>query len=512
MNNKLKYTTLIFFLLQINFLHAQEFKYKPIFNSEIDDSVKHEIIITALQKVAKSEFSFNFNTNDLKNKELKSEKQEKSSEIKTPQQITDSLKKELGNNFTDAKKNYEIGYQYLRMQNNEEAEKYLQKAYANCEEAFKTVPDTVHYYYTAAAILGLYNNYQAINLVYEKGMENVPDEVGFYLMSIITNLNTGNIEKSTKLCETGMEKFPENEANYFYYVLSKFFQYSNNSDTTLIDKKLRDENYKEHFGINRIEESVKKFPDNKTLETIWYIARQYIMIPRIFSGTNTADDLISSPVSKEDKKEIKQISKYYQKLLKNNDTANKYSILYCLGTLEVLNKNFDKSIEYYNEALADNEKYIDKGENFRANIYLNTASAYLLKKDTANTIKTYIEKINDVPKISDNNFLLKIYIEQGKYNEAEKILENLISTGQFDINTMYALFLWNLSKNKYPEAGNVLAEIEKYVQNDAATIMMKGILETFNNKPNEALEYFKKSNSIEPNKELNDIANIIFQK
>lgn len=484
---------------------AQIFKFNPELKEQMTDSVKSRIFNVCTKLVAELQFSFNFNTSDIKNDKPRTTK---TKTVRTPKQQLDSLTKLLKNNFTDANNNFLIGMLYLNAGNNANADKYFKESLNNCEEAIKSMPDSIDYYMKKAQINKIYNNLNETIRTFESAMTNVKDNYSAHVSLIIEFLNIGNFDKARKLCNDGIKKYPEDEIFYFYHTLTDFFELvkSDKSEEEL-NKALSDNKF---LNVDIIKKAVKKYPNNFILKTTYYLLRQYLLTSRIMFKMESVSDIENYKFSDSEQKEYNEIKKYNLKALKSKSRKNDYLLYYALGTLETVKGNFAKSIEYLNLALNDRKKY--EQSDSETEIYNNLVAAHMLNNDTISAIKVINDKIESLQKTDDYNLLATMYLKQNKLQKAEQVVTKMSKKRIHNINTVRAMSLIYLQRGKYDKARGVLKEIYKYKPQDPDTDIISGVIEIYAGKIKKGYDYFEKSFKLNPNNsKLTAIADAIFK-
>jgi len=499
---------LLFFISKSNsFSQTKEFEFDSI-PKNIDANTKADVHAFCSWFVGQQEFTFNFNTEDLRNSKKKSEINKQENNFS--QKNVDELKALLKGDYTDAELTYEIALKYSELQNEQAMNEFFSLTMSNCEKGINENPDSLKYYLIAGKLYSSYNQHQELIELFKTPLSKKLKDESIYLLPIMSYINLKDFANAKLLCKQAIEIIPENESFYFYLVLVEVFELFNEEED--FEKFLEGKKKEDVFSLAIFEDAVKKYPQNRILELSFNMTKQYLLSISVMSKITEIKNIGVSQ-DKEFLKETSELMKYYQKVLKTPDLNNKYSVYYAMGALEVLTRNFENAVKYTKSAIENRNLYAPTNTSGFSDIYNNLSAIYILKGDTALSITTLKEKYAITSEINDLNKILSVYINKKDFVNAYLLLDKALTEGTYDVNTLKGYCIYRLYINDLNEANKVLTTIFEYFPNDIEARVLLGLLMYYNEDYSKAYQTLKEVYEQDPNfSKLNEICEILFKK
>ena len=360
----------------------------------------------------------------------------------------------------------------------DEARKYIKEMLSK----FKNNPEA--YNYAAKAYKYLHDDKNLKKVVLE-GVQKFPNNVPLLKKLGDIYIKEGNLEESVAVLQKLIKLDPDNKKRY-YFLMAKLYTYADqDKKAEEILKKAYKENpsdidYLIYIGDlyyskgnlkeaeRAYEEALKKTPNNiKLLEKLFQL---YVLFDEYDKAEKTINKIVEIDPFRKDA------------LLK------KYLLYLRVGKA----KEIVKDLEVLAKKYPDDPKVLS---------ILGMAYDYL--KDYDKAIKTYKKALKLNPDNKDELLerMATIYIDLGKYKEAEKIANELIKSDPLE--RRYYLLLADIKdkEGKTEEAIKVLKEAEESLPEDEKAVIyfMEGVYYDRLNKWKEAEEALKKALEIRQN-------------
>jgi len=495
------YLSVLFFMCT-QFVVAQDFNYTSKLKIKVDENAVQFLKSKTPRCIgAAPEFSFNFESDDVRIRD-----EDNTSETPASQEKIKEIKEELEFSYKDAHTNYSIAQNYRILGDMMQYEEYMNRSYTNCEEAGKSVPDSVEYPLLKAQLLAEFQRTKDAEQIYLEIQKKHPNDSSSYAMLVMLYLQTGNFDEAEKQCIKGMKLFPETDVFYFYVVLTDMYKTLGTKTQDEIEILFNGTSNEELFNIKYAKEASEKYPKNPSLELTYLLSRTYLLVSKTAMTSDGFDKLKYSEFSKKRKKEIKLLEKRYKKALKNKEMPNLYMAYYSLGAIALLKGKHEESIDYFTKSLADRKKYYSSTTNNGGKIYSNLAAVNLLSKDTAETLRVLKQKIKARPEIypNPNDYYLAVMLmlQSGKIEDAKSMMTTAsadLPESAMSVRADAVMFFQNM------EYSVAMQECEMLVNagnQEYETQMLLGFIQLVEEDAEKAFKHLKAAYALRPDSEI----------
>lgn len=413
---------------------------------------------------------------------------------------------------------YLIGQTYKRLNRRRESKEWIEKALMETESLMEKYPDSIELVETAFLIY-LDNNQPKLACLAAKMVSDHYQNSSSLLSETMSYTFTGQNDEGVKLANKGLELYPHEAKWYLIRMLheisKKMTMFGFGSEEFVAEENRIDRSF--------LNDGIAKYPDSLEIQLTSVLCNFFLfayedVLPSFYNQLSGIANIEGFEFELE-KSQDDKLETYFQrvtKLSKKRAFKNWHSLLYTLGTIQMLRSEPKKAITYFEKAIKLMKPKYRHGQDNVYHYYTNLIACHRILGDTVSAencvIRRATEEINMDPLpiyyvemalyrvidkdyetamdilnqtiAMDSSFIdaytnkALLFMVDDKMDEAISCLQ---SGGAIDPNDVYAfkaIILFNILKKESTTALMQINQLEAYDPTDSFIEDARGLLET----------------------------------
>jgi Flp pilus assembly protein TadD len=345
------------------------------------------------------------------------------------------------------------GILYKRLNNSKLSKQYFAKALKSCQTKLEKSPKDSTLLSSIFLIYLQTGQIDSALVLNEKFVKAYPHDTVSATLKSFLYLFKGDYSNSILAAKVEIERFPERSLSYLFMTISLTFQELGKLQTAkdINEAKEIAKNFSADYSY--IEKAAKDYPNNleiqmSSLANSFFVYYYQLMSPLFF---NPPDSLIGFrfKMAQEDKVALNSYADKFKPWLNKEGFTNTYIVYYTLGTIALLNDDFNTAVDYLKKAIeVKGPEYRDSQDNV-AQCYNNIIASYHFRGDLANaelwTRKKIEDKASGDPLSKDYLDLARFRLKSGDLAKGEELLMQAIGLdssnyeARVDLGNIYML-------------------------------------------------------------------------